>query len=434
MQPYYELAYALASRSLCFFVGTGFSKHITNNGAPDWKTLLINCSECLDEGETLKEELFPNGDPSMPLEECASIISLQMKKEGKSIYREIANQVSELRPHPEAVGPLKEFVKKHPSIKFLTTNYDKLIEDEILENSYTTLSPGYPVHRRRTGNEVYHIHGSINNCDNMVVTADDYYRFLNFPSYFSKKLDTLIEENTTVIIGYSLGDVNFKSILNSQRYSSSHAVNRQHLFFLSRRPVAQHVKDYYECSYGLRVIDETEIPDLIRKIDIKHDGIAEDVKEAEQQLKNAIEGKTRYTDDYLKIRESFSKILATISSVGIKIDHPLAIDFLKDIISRKHGFTQEPGAWAQYDQLAEWLIQLGCVMDLGGTPLEPPYLNAVETSFDSMSKTKVFGKSWDSFKTWRKNWGELTFKNRELIRNHISANGHTGDFSEFIHV
>jgi SIR2-like domain len=150
----------------------------------------------------------------------------------------------------------------------------------------------------------------------MVVTADDYYRFINFPNYFSKRLDTLLEENTTVIVGYSLGDVNFKSILNSHRYSSSHAVNRQHLFYLSRKKVPQHVKDYYDTSYGLRVIDSTEIPDLFAKIDTQYDAIKEDVKDAKAQLQRALVGQKKYTDSYLKKRESFTKILATISSTG----------------------------------------------------------------------------------------------------------------------
>lgn len=368
----------------------------------------------------------------MPLEECASIISLQMKKEGKDIYGTIADEILKLQCDPAIAKPIRDFAAKHPSLRFITTNYDLLIEDDILDGKHTAFCPGFPVNRQRMHNEVYHIHGAVKFPEGMVVTADDYYRFINFPNYFSKRLDTLIEENTTVIIGYSLGDINFKSILNAHRYSSSHAVNRQHLFYLSRKKVPQHVKDYYDASYGLRVIDSTEIPDLFAKIDTQYDAIEKDVKAAKDQLQRVLLGETTYTDSYLKKRESFAKILATISSTGFRITHPRIIDFLKDTIQRKHGFTREDGAWSQYEQLADWLIQLGCVMDLEGTPLEGVYLEAVKTSFHTMSRIKIFGKSWDTYKTWYAQWGELTFKNRAMIRKFVSEKGLVGDYEEFI--
>jgi len=434
MQPHYELAYALASDSLCLFVGTGFSKHLTDGKAPDWQNLLLQCCKKLNDSDSLIEEIFPNNKAIMPLEECASIIALQMKKEGKDIYETISAEIEKLKVDPKLAMPIREFAKKHPSLRFITTNYDLLIENDILEGDHTTFCPGFPVNRQRTHNEVYHIHGAIKLPKNMVVTADDYYRFINSPNYFSKRLDTLLEENTTIIIGYSLGDINFKAILNSHRYSSSHSVNRQHLFYLSRKKVPQHVKDYYDSSYGLRVIEETEIPELIAGIDAKFDLIAADVKGAKDQLKRVLSKKTVYTDTHLKERESFAKILATISSAGFRIDHPNVIELLKDTIQRKHHFTNENGAWNQYDHLADWLVQLGCVMDLEDTPLETAYLSAVGTSFSSMSKTKYYGKSWDAYVTWNSQWGDLTFKNRAMIRRYIANIHMSGEFDQFISI
>lgn len=434
MKPYYEIAYALASESLCLFVGTGFSKHITGGAAPDWMSLLKQCCKVLTNPDPLIEELFPSDKALMPLEECASIISLQMKKEGKDLYDAIALEISKIQVDPKILEPIQRFTQKHPSLRFITTNYDLLIENDILGGQHTSFCPGFPVNRQRMHNEVYHIHGAIKSPKSMVVTADDYYRFINFPDYFSKRLDTLLEENTTIIIGYSLGDINFKSILNSHRYSSSHTVNRQHLFYLSRKKIPQHVKDYYDASYGLRVIDSTEISELLTNIDAQYDEIVKDVKPAKDQLKLVLSGKGEYSDSYLKKRSSFAKILATISSAGFRITHPTIIDFLLNTIQRKHGFTTESAAWSQYDQLADWLIQLGCVMDLEGTPLEASYLQAVETSFHAMSKTKTIGKSWDAYITWRSQWGELTFKNRMMIRKFVKNKGFVHSCDEFIDI
>lgn len=431
MKPYYELAYALASQSLCFFVGTGFSKYITDNAAPNWLSLLKDCCSEINDGNNLINELFPNDEPIMALEECASVIALQMKKEGKELSAVISSRLSNLKATANAT-PISNFAIKFPHLKFITTNYDLLIENDILKGKYCCFSPGFPVHRQRVNTEVYHVHGCIKHHSHMVITADDYYKFINLPSYFSKKLDSLIEENTTVIIGYSLGDINFKSILNARRYLGSHEINRQHLFFLSRKQVPQHVKDYYDSSYGLRVIEATEINELIAGIENKYNIIAPDVNNSSTKLVNVLFGKEAYSDDFLRKRESFIEILASMSSISVRVTHQDTIALLKDIIQRKHQFTNIYGAWEQYDHLAEWLTQLGCVMDLRGTALETPFLEAVRTSFQTMSKDKVWGKSWDAYLTWQSDWSYLTFKNRALIRDHIKTQGMAGDFDLFI--
>lgn len=434
MEPYYELAYALASESLCLFVGTGFSKHLTKGQAPDWLTLLKTCCHSLQKGQDLIAELFPYDRPILPLEECATVICLQLKKEGKDIYQLIADTLEKLRADPSRTRLICDFVDAHPSVKFITTNYDLLLERCVLKNNCTSLSPGLPVNRQRTHTEVYHIHGCISDPKHMVVTADNYYHFINSPNYFSKRLDTLLDENTTVIIGYSLGDINLKSILNTHRYTSTHPINRQHLFFLSRRKVPQHVKDYYDSSYGLRVIEEVTIDQLLSKTHAIACKTVDEVKEAKELLLTVLSGTNRYTDDFLKKREAFGEILATISSTGLRIDDPATIDFLKKTIKRKHEFTFENGAWEQYDHLAEWLVHLGCVMDLAGTALEQPYLKAVRTSFRSMSKTKAIGKGWAAYTTWESNWGQLTYKNRVMIRRYVTEQKETGDFDSFISI
>jgi hypothetical protein len=427
MLPTYELAYALASGSLSLFVGTGFSKHLTDGKAPDWQTLLQRCCRTLRSSEGLFEELFPDGRAIMPLEECASVISLQMIKEGKSLYVEIAAEVKKLKVNPMIAKPLQDFALKHATLKFITTNYDHLIEDGILKGRCTSFAPGSPISRQRIHHEIFHIHGSYKLAEQMVVTADDYYAFINSPNYFSKKLDSLLEENTTIIIGYSLGDINFKSILNAHRYSGARSINRQHLFYLSRAKIAQHVKDYYDASYGLRVIDETSILELIKAIDEKYDLIEPSVKKSKDLLQSVLDGKETYKDAYLKQDESFSEILATISSTGLRVESANVIKLFETLIQRKLEFTQESGAFLQYDHLAGWLIRLGCVMDLDGTPLKEVYLSAVKSSFRTMSRKKEKGYSWAAYSTWKNNWGQLTYKNRVMLRKYVNDHSIKGD-------
>lgn len=432
MDPYYELAYALESKSLCLFVGTGFSMHLTDNKAPSWVGLLEECAKNLEDGEELCKQLFPKNVPIMPLEECASIIEVKMHYHGLCLHTEIAKIIDGLKLGVNA-KVTKEFVNNFLDLKFITTNYDRLIDRELLkEEDRTTYGSGFPVNRQPRGVQVYHIHGSVKYPKKMIVTADDYFRFINSPDYFSSKVQTLIEENTTVIIGYSLGDVNFKSILNRFRVNRYHDINRQNLFFLSRSKVDRHVRDYYDRSYGLRVIDETDIDDFFNKVSKKHDLIKSRVNGARDLLFPVLEKKVEFTDAYIKTRNSFFEIVATLSSNAVLVSHPDVISFLKDILQRKNGFTSESGAWEQYVHLASWLVHLGCIMDISTTPIRDAYLEAVSTSFENMSKREILGKSWGAFRIWKKGWLSLTYDNRFMISQFFPEDVRSDDMNEVI--
>lgn len=414
------------------FVGTGFSMHITDLKAPSWLSLLQKCAKKVEGGDKLIEQLFPDNKPVMPLEECASIIQVRMQFEGKCLHTEIAKIINRLKLGKNAVN-VKKFVEKFPDLKFITTNYDDLIEEELLDSQEsTTYCIGYPVNRQPKGIQIYHVHGSVKYPKKMVVTADDYFRFINKPDYFSKKVQTLIEENTTVIIGYSLGDINFRAILNNQRSTRVHDINRQNLFFLSRSEVDQNVKDYYDRSYGLRVIDNTEIDDFISKVLDKHNKIKNRVAKSKSLLMPVLEGKKKFTDSYLKKSDSFFEIVATLSSNGFLISHDDVTRFLKDVLKRKDDFSSENGAWNQYVDLAKWLIHLGSIMDIKETSLEEVYLSAVSTSFGNMTKKKILGRSWHAFTAWKKSWYSLTYDNRQMIIEHFKDSHISDDIQEVI--
>ncbi|MCX5876427.1 MAG: SIR2 family protein [Deltaproteobacteria bacterium] len=178
MDPYYELAYALESKSMCLFVGTGFSMHITDLKAPSWLNLLKKCAKKIEGGKDLIDQLFPDDKPIMPLEECASILQAKMHSHGKCLHTEIAEIIRKLKLGDNA-KQVQEFVGNFPDLKFITTNYDLLIENELTgDGKSTSYAIGYPVNRQPKGIQVYHVHGSIKYPKKMVVTSDDYFHFM----------------------------------------------------------------------------------------------------------------------------------------------------------------------------------------------------------------------------------------------------------------
>lgn len=421
MYDYFEIAYALAGQSLCLFLGTGFSKHITNNEAPSWLELLQKCCDELDDPDKIKEELFPDGKNILPLEECAQIIELLLTREEKNLREIIADIISDIKIDEEASEKVVAFFNKYEDIKIITTNYDTLIENSIAPKLCNSYCPGKPIPKRKRGIEVYHIHGSTDSPNDIIVTANDYYKFINIPSYFQNKIYSLIQENTTVIIGYSLGDPNLKPIFNYYSNTNLSSLNRGSLFYVTtRKRVPLHIKDYYEYCYSIRVIENARIDRLLGRIESQYEDAKERYEKRQETLQRILRDKRRkYSDSFLKVRHSFFHIISAASAIGENIKSRKMKVLINKILKSKIGFTSESQAWEQYDHLAEWIVYLGSVIDIKGTLLEKTYLKAVNHSMSTMSKEHRIRYCWEAYQTWKFHWESITRKNRTMIKQYV---------------
>lgn len=433
MSNYFEIAYAAASRRLCLFTGTGFSKAVTANAAPSWQALLESLCALLPAptNANLKAALFPTGSPNpLPLEEAAQIIDIELQKIGKSAHEEIANFIRKLVLAGDN-KPVTDFIEAN-TFEVVTTNYDKLFEQLALKVGPQTITPGLPVPRSAANIQVYHVHGSIDSPRNMVVTSDDYFRFLNSDSYFAKKLSTILHENTVVILGYSLGDTNLKTILSDYKGFSRTNVIGGNIFLVSRGSVDQHIKDYYAHSFAIRVIDQTEVLDFFRNVNAALPDAIKCAEKSKKNIKKVLYDNHSFTDNYLQIETSFFEIIASISAIGSSLNGAEVVKLLGTIIERKIGYTNGYGAWSQYGHLARWLTYLASLIDLAGTETQDSFLKATLKSMESMSKGQELGYSWQAYRTWSAGWTSLTPGNRNLVRSYIQANTKRKDALELV--
>ncbi|MCO8261752.1 SIR2 family protein [Pseudomonas asiatica] len=425
MSEYFEIAYAAASRRLCLFTGTGFSKAVTANAAPGWQQLLENLCDLTTNPAGLKEALFPLVLPNpLSLEEAAQVIALELAKVGRNISNEIAGMIRSLvLAGNNAV--VSEFLLNN-SVDVVTTNYDKLLE-QLAGNGCHSLAPGLPVPRSDARVRVYHVHGSIDSPQNMVVTSEDYFKFINGESYFSRKLSTVLHENTVVILGYSLGDTNLKAIINEYRgFSKSHVVG-SNIFLVSRSPVSQYVKDYYHHCYGVRVLDSLEVHDFFQRLTFMMPAATLSAQASMANVQLILQAGYRYTAGYLSTENSFYEIISSFWAVGVSINNQTVVNCLGLIIQEKIALTRVNGAWAQYHQMAKWLVYLGTILEIEGTSIEEIYLNAVRESMSTMRSGYYLGYSWDAYTCWLTKWNTLIASNRNLIKRHIHANLIWGD-------
>ncbi|WP_283195476.1 SIR2 family protein [Rhizobium sp. AN80A] len=421
MSEYFEIGYAAVTNRLCFFTGTGFSKAVTNDAAPSWRSLLESLCDLCTDAAALRANLFPAaGVPPLSLEEAAQVIAIELLKVGKSIHDEVATLIKPLVP-AGSYGSIQKFLSEM-SYRVITTNYDKLIEQLAGDKDCQSLTPGLPIPRSSSRVKVYHVHGSTDSPENMVVTSDDYFKFLNSETYFSRKLSTILHENTVVILGYSLGDTNLKAIISDYKGFSRNHVIGSNIFMVSRSHVNRHIKDYYAHCYGIRVLDETSVQDFFTKLNLSLPEAERCKVSSVDNIRKVIFENHSFTAAYLGLENSFYEIVASLSAIGLSINHVRVVSTLGSVIEQKRVLTTQYNAWPQYEQLARWLIHLASILELRGTPIEATFLAAVHRSMTTMRKEMYTGYSWHAYRSWDAGWDGIIASNRMLIKNHIEAN------------
>lgn len=418
MSSIYEIAYAAASNRLCLFTGTGFSKSVSDGKAPGWKSLLEDLCDLLPPINNPKLALFPPRKNSpLSLEEAAQVISLKLNQEKRDINLEIAKTIEPLGIGGH-VDETQNFFKNH-SFRVITTNYDKLSEILAGETRVQSITPGLPIPRSSAEVKVYHVHGSIDSPQNMVVTSDDYFKFMNGDSYFSRKLSTILHENTVVILGYSLADTNLKRIISDYKSFSKNHVIGSNLFFVSRNPVEQNIKDFYFHCFGIRVIDDIEIEHFFGRLNRNIPTVKNIISRSYKSIDRVIHKNYSFKDSFVKLEDSFFRFISSLSAKGLSLDNKRVVEVIGEILKSKKEMTLASGAWEQYEHLASWLIYLGSFFEIRDTSIKSIYLKAVKRSMETMSKDKYYGYSWKAYDLWQAGWSSINASNRALIKAYV---------------
>jgi hypothetical protein len=428
MKNYLEISVPLASQSLTFFIGTGFSKYLTKGFAPNWLELVLELTRKIDDpSKQLVNKMFSFdssgvvSDSKLPLFTCAQILELEYKKVGKEVRQAVCeviqDKINPLTVDSSKAALLSYFFSAHQNVNVITTNYDKILSDYILPNSRIFVE-GSPIPRINTGRSIFHIHGSVLVPESIVLTLSDYFRFQQQQNYFSRKFYTLLQETTVVILGYSLGDFNLNNIFNEVRASRTDSLRRSDIYFVTRDSVEDLYKTFYEYTYGIDVIDNCEFPQFFQNL-------SNSLSEAQRllselsNLRDVLDGKLSYSDDFLKLRHSLPNILLQASTLGISISNANFIELLKHLLERKRVFTDLTGAWDQYAHLAEWLVEVGSLIPVRGTALEETFVQLVDYSFRMMRKEQVIGYSWQAYRIWESGFKVMRLDNQNLIRERL---------------
>ncbi len=428
MSDYLDISTALHTNSLTLFIGTGFSKYLTNGKAPSWLELLVEATKEIDKGDALLNQLF-NSDSTGKITEskydltiCAQILENEYKRKRRDIKNQITSiitsSINDSTIDKEKLETLQSFFTKHPNINVITTNYDTIFSEYVMPLTSRVIIEGSTIPRINSGQNIYHIHGCIIRPESIVLTINDYYDFQNTNNYFSRKFFTLLQESTVAVLGYSLGDFNLNSVLNEVKNSKKESFRRTDIYYISRDNVSELMDRFYSITYDIKSIANTEINDFFENIERQYE-TAEQLIDSVENLKDVMNGDKVYIDDFLKLRISLTKILVQAGSMGIESTDDTFISTLFDILERKKQLTTVSGAWIQYEHLADWLVEIASIIIIKGTKYEEKFCEMVSYSLKRSSRKLYKGYSWHAWSTWRNRWHEMKIENQIMLQDLI---------------
>jgi hypothetical protein len=424
-----DIATSLKTNSLTLLVGTGFSMYLTDNNAPSWTGLLADCAKNINDNAQTFNELFTTNSQTgqiscnVELTMCAQMLELEYKKNGKDVRVEIAelikSRVNRDSINDERLKFVRDFFSAYPFLNVVTTNYDTLFNDYILPENNRIFVDGVPVGKDNCGLNIYHIHGSVINPESIVLTMDDYFRFQHKENYFSRKLYTLLQETTVVVLGYSLGDFNLNRILNEAKNTKQNIRKTNDIYYVTRSEINHTFQRYYLNTYGIEVIEKTDIGQFFNRLGNQVEK-AETVVQSQRNLKISIINDV-VVDEEIKSKQALDNIFNCLTNMGMRLDSARAQLYLERVFSNKWVLARQDGAWEQYTHFANWLIELASIIPLRGTHLEGNFLDNVCNSFRLMSKVYYTGYSWQSFVIWESRWTDMLPDNRELTYERLET-------------
>ncbi len=195
----WDISTPIAQGDAVFFIGAGLS---INSGLLSWHDIT----------KKLKTKLNPKSDENDPI----LIAQFFRNQFGE---RELINTIRE-SIIKQSIQPSKSHLSlcDLPVNVYYTTNYDTLLEDTLREF-------GKPAHVITEDRElafwdenkevqVIKLHGDINRSSTLVISEDDYVRFINQNIGIQRKLEDTFTYKTLIFLGYSMRDRNINYIYN----------------------------------------------------------------------------------------------------------------------------------------------------------------------------------------------------------------------------
>ncbi len=214
------------------FIGSGLSRRYTD--CEDWEGLLRVFADLTDRpyeyfkataggdlpatASAIAEEFYDIWWAAERYEASRDRWSSGLRDRKSAFKVEVAAHVATAVDGVPTTGALAEeleLLRKAVVDGIITTNFDGVLESLFPDFKVFVGQDQMLFSNPQAIGEIYKIHGSCEQPESLVITAEDYERFEERNAYLAATLLTTFVEHPVIFLGYHLGDRNVQSILRS---------------------------------------------------------------------------------------------------------------------------------------------------------------------------------------------------------------------------
>lgn len=412
-----KLAQSTVYGNLGIFAGAGLSMAIMNNDfltasvALSWAELLKKCSDHFE--IDYDKELCADG---LSFPEKATRLCEKLCEKKEITYEEALSKlkvyISEITTwYPDRSTQeffFNYFNKINPKW-IITTNYDLTLET-ILTGKAVSISPDSQIIAPAGLIPVFHLHGIRTNPNSIIISQEDYVKLFRPTEYRQTKLPLLIKESTTLILGYSIGDINVQTALDwSKHVYSELASNHPHCLVQVIR-AKQPKPEPYLRNGNVIIIETEDLPqffdELIKVIEAEN----EVEKERKSEINNLIlhfkNPEVSDINNFIDDPIFRGDIIEKVSKFNLYIVLSF-LEFLQKAIDETWRRAEPDKAFNAYDENLKILMDLIIKIDFSCIP--PALIGMIAFNLDRVGfyVGTTLGKSFAANNTWDRHKDEI---------------------------
>lgn len=399
--------------NLGMFIGAGFSKAVVNRRrqyALNWLELIKKTSEKLDLDFPDDEKLVGISLPEVATNLCKSLALKEEKSylEAKVEFKNKICEISNWLPNEEKIKVFRNIFEVIEPKWIITTNYDLVLET-ILTGKCKSLSPFNYLSAPKNIIPIYHIHGTRLDSDSIIITQDDYIPLFRPNEYRQSKLAMTIRESTTLVLGYSLGDINVLSALDWSK--NIYTKDNEYPYEIIQAVWTENPKDNpYRDENGNIIIEINNLENFLQELGAKLLDKKEIYNKNLEELNSLIGRLEVYDEDlvnkFINEKEFRIKLLDMVSEFEYNMVSPY-IEFFTRCINKVWIETSIDGAFQAYEKYL--IILLDILINYEYSKMPPRLFQIIAKSLDRVlayisrsTSTMHYGDSWDATRTWHR--------------------------------
>lgn len=440
-----ELAKAAVNGRLLLFVGTGFSRAavptLDSKGKPtvfSWTELLREvCAKMqLDPNQFIlpaqaKYSLSTNPSNMIDIPDiqyaCPAIASRMCEEwarrnhpkdvnSGVSCMKSLIAGMSTWVPLKTMRDRIRTLLLAIQPVGIITTNYDTVLEAALGLRGKSIEQNDLFIPGNKARIPIWHIHGSIQVPNSIVVTQEDYQLFFRPENYVQRKLTMLLREYTTLFIGYSLSDTNIKTAIDwaMNVYTTTERTDPIHVRLIHDKNDGEVDRDS-----GFPTMYSVKTSDCLHLLDKLMQAVADEKKnrnKTKESLRSALAGMTIMTNGLGQTKVSISKQISAIRLVLKHQAKDAMFLILPQVQSLLADAKHHAGEYGNFEAYANWLRVLLILLEEIPQEETPPTMIALlaeELEEVLPMAGKHVGQSFSAEQLWNSEWPKIPKEKRE---------------------